>query len=207
MRKASLVLGIVGSSISLLVGFIVFLSAVIVLNLPDNDVTAYEDALTSLLTGALALTGGIAGVIGCANLHRKRVLSGALLIVGGTLSVASAIGFPSGIVLVLGGIFALVRQPLPPAAAYSPLYAPPNPPDGLPQPPPPEAVLSSPPAPPPSVPQPTKNEIAQQPQAAPAAVPPQAARADNAPEAATTPPSNTPAPTFETPDYSQGDET
>ncbi len=85
------------------------------------------------ISGVLSIIGGVLGIIGGAQVKKKNVMAGVFMLVGGVLSVFTGVGFISMVVLVVGGILALVKEK-PAQAAYPYPYsgysqqAPPPPP-------------------------------------------------------------------------------
>ena len=138
MRKASLVLGIISSVFALLLAVIVIgLSASFISTMSDDgvrremreaydEIDGYEDIYgislekmeMSLNIGGYAILGtGISSfvsflfaLVGSILVKKKNVLAGILLLVGALFSFLSIWGFLTAILLVLAGIFALVRD-------------------------------------------------------------------------------------------------
>ncbi|MEL7604111.1 MAG: DUF4064 domain-containing protein, partial [Bacillota bacterium] len=77
----------------------------------DYAATAVSGTATYFyIAGALGIVGGILGIIGGAIVKKKNVLAGIFLIVACVLASLSLWGIIAGIVLLIGGILALVKD-------------------------------------------------------------------------------------------------
>jgi hypothetical protein len=135
MRKASLILGIIGSCIVAAVALLYILIAA----LPDASLfSLFSNSLESVWGNSLAynaplfyvtgLSGAVAfavGLTGCLLLKKKRVAAGVLFIVAGVLAIMCS--YITTVLFILSGIFALVKAK-PPLAAYGAGPMPPPPP-------------------------------------------------------------------------------
>jgi len=120
MRKASMVLGIIGGSIALLLALIFI---IISINYRGSGHTwLQEDAMASgevqtdsgvvgeiafLIAGSCAFAAGVLGLTGGIIVKRKHVVSGVMMIIAAILSLLSYYNVVSMILFVLGAIFAL----------------------------------------------------------------------------------------------------
>ncbi len=70
--------------------------------------------------GILAAVAGIVGIIGGSMAKKRNVAAGIMMIVAGALCMVAFFNFVSLVMLVLGGIFALIKEKQKPAAQYPP---------------------------------------------------------------------------------------
>jgi hypothetical protein len=111
MRKAAMVLGIVGGVVGLLWTAVLY-------NFLVREIFGGEGSWTGELagdpTGWFAFSGiivcSIAGIVGGALALRHRVASSLLLIVGGLAGSAFLVWAPVGVVLIIGGILVAVSR-------------------------------------------------------------------------------------------------
>ncbi len=154
MRIASMALGILGGiialtlSLLLLMGGISFLNAGMWKNMYDSsgelqDIMSESEFLEQnasagtvfLATGICSAVAGILGLTGGIIVRKKHVAAGVMMIVAAVLSLFGFLNVLSMILLILGGVFALIRDPrndMIPYPAY-PSTSPPYP--SYPQPP------------------------------------------------------------------------
>ena len=114
MRTASMILGIIGGTLTMLWGLInVLITGVLLSEL-------FPTAVTVLLGTVLGILGaGVPGLVGGIIVKRKNVAAGVLMIVSAALSIFAYFNFISIILFVLGAIFALIKeQPVNPYPAY-----------------------------------------------------------------------------------------
>lgn len=134
MRKASRVLGIIGGCLALVVAFICLLGGLFLLlggeylfteitNLV-NHATRIDGpwnwmnfgfigtigGIFILFGAALATAAGILGLIGASSVEKNNTKAGVLMLVSAGLCLLTGIGFYVMILLLLGGIFALVKE-------------------------------------------------------------------------------------------------
>jgi len=133
MRKASMVLGLIGGIMAILIALLIIAGGVFFSQalpaLMDSELSAeYYDEIGELDAdvdmdtamsmvgvvfaglGGLLLVAGILGVIGAAVVNKNNVLAGVLMLIGGVIAMITIYGFLCFILLILGGIFALVRD-------------------------------------------------------------------------------------------------
>ncbi len=149
MRKASMVLGLIGGILAILIALLLFAGGAFISQMapslmesefnseyaelsseyPElNGANADIDMDTAVNMvgyvfagiGGLILVAGILGVVGAVVVKKSNVLAGVLMILGGILALISIYGFISFILLLLGGIFALVRDNSANQPAFSP---------------------------------------------------------------------------------------
>ena len=139
MRKASRVVGLIGGILSILFALLLLLGgtlfAVTTSQMPElwedpdfewdtptdipytmleeND-GALAGAIVFLVFGGLKLVAGILGIVGASVINRNHVTAGVLMLVGSFLSLITFWGFIAFVLLLLGGIFALVKESSPP---------------------------------------------------------------------------------------------
>jgi hypothetical protein len=70
--------------------------------------------------GVLAAVAGILGLVGGCIVRKKSTAAGVLMIVAGALCLVAFFNFVSMVLLVLGGIFALIKERPRPTAQYHP---------------------------------------------------------------------------------------
>ena len=117
MRKASMVLGIIGGSISILYTLFLIFTTLLIGSLGPTP-GAFRLHLTAggvilLIVGLLLLAGGGLGLAGGIIVPKRNVLAGVFMLVSSVFGVMTCVSF---ILLLLGGIFALVKEqpPAPP---------------------------------------------------------------------------------------------
>lgn len=142
MRTASRVLGIVGGCLAIVFSlFIIFAGVMFIAVIPiiensefdssiqpDND---FDDGfnfnneevdestrfggMIFLGLGSLIFTSGVLGLVGGILVKKRNVLSGIFMLIGGGICLIIIWAFLLGILLLLGGIFALVNESKTPA--------------------------------------------------------------------------------------------
>ena len=155
MRTASMTLGIIGGIIALLLSFLLLFGGATFLN-----TSLWKDAYDStenfngtisesefiehttaggtifLVTGICSAIAGILGLVGGIIVNRKNVTAGVMMIIAAAFSVFGFFNLVSIILFIVGGVFALRREPQnavppyppPPSYAYQPYQAyPPSP--------------------------------------------------------------------------------
>ncbi len=135
MRKASMVLGIIGGSLAIFVALFTMLGGVAFSYLGQTDVwtenieeatkddsvfdaetvtAAFEGpkfaANVFLVIGAVIFISGVLGIIGGAIVNKNNIAAGVLMLLGGMIALFTLWAFISFILLLLGGIFALVKD-------------------------------------------------------------------------------------------------
>lgn len=136
MRKASYVLGIVGGCLALIIAFVSLISGLFILmggQAIFSEITSFLNQVTRMNYGpwnflsgnfigwigglmvlyvcAMSLSAGILGLIGAVSVNKNNVKAGVLMLVGaGLCFITPAIGFIPMVLLILGGIFALVKE-------------------------------------------------------------------------------------------------
>lgn len=136
MRKASMVLGIIGGVTAILIGLLIISGSIVFMSVMMDEITGsddfqsyneqeqeeyYEESVNPesvirlietfyVIWGVLILISGILGVVGAALVNRKNVLAGALMLVGCAISLFTFWGFIAFLLMLLGGIFALVKD-------------------------------------------------------------------------------------------------
>lgn len=139
MRKASHVLGLVGGCLGLVGAFFYVLGGIFLLagggylikeitqmlgsfarmpNFPfdwlSGSLIGFGGVLIVFL-GIMYAASGILGVIGARSVETNNVKAGVLMLVGAGLSLITGFGFIPMVLLLLGGIFALVKEKTPQA--------------------------------------------------------------------------------------------
>jgi len=131
MRTASMVLGIVGGCIALIFVLIAVFGAVMFTTvIPEienselfseniDDMDSYDKGfiestriggtMFSVMGGVMFLC-AVLGIVGGALAKKKNVAAGVLMLVGAVISFFSVWGIFFAVLLLLGGIFALVRD-------------------------------------------------------------------------------------------------
>jgi hypothetical protein len=122
MKTASMVLGIVGGAIALILALIFIIISVNFRgpdapwlgeeNIPDDEVRAdsgLAGEIAFLVAGCIAFTAGALGLAGGLIAKRRHVAAGVLMLVAAALSPFSYYNVVSMILLVIGAIFALKR--------------------------------------------------------------------------------------------------
>ncbi len=125
MRKASMVLGIIGGAISLLgalssivVGFMMKSDTGFISNLFNRvysgffSITADIWGVVMIVTGVIQIVCGVLGLVGGLTVNKKNVTAGVLMIVAAGISLLIT-GWLAMMLFALGGIFALVKEKLP----------------------------------------------------------------------------------------------
>ncbi len=130
MRTASLVLGIVGGCIALVIAlFVIFGGVVFSTVVPSIDnsefYTEYDDVeydresmetsskiagTVFIVMGSILFVSAILGIVGGIFVKKKNVLAGIFMLVGAAISIFTLWGFMASLLLLLGGIFALVKE-------------------------------------------------------------------------------------------------
>ena len=168
MRKASMVMGIIGGALALLFGLLYIFGSSLFFSVNswggDNfeafspqNASASIGGTVFLVIGICMLIGGVLGFIGGLIVRRKNVAGGVLMIVAAVLGI----NLFSLVLFVLGAVFALMRDrsqmyvppyyAYPPYGTYPPQYMqPPYPPGQY----PPQQQQPVPPQNPPENPQP-----------------------------------------------------
>jgi hypothetical protein len=130
MRIASMTLGILGGiialtlSLLLLMGGISFLNAGMWENMYDSsgelqDIMPESEFIKQnasagtvfLATGICSAVAGILGLTGGIIVRKKHVAAGVMMIIASVLSLFGFLNVLSMILLILGGVFALIRDP------------------------------------------------------------------------------------------------
>ncbi len=137
MRKASQILGVIGSCLTLIYGIIIvmllsgaFMSPLYSPSFDFSDVTNSMFSVGSVLyivICIIAISAVVPAILGCVLFNRNRKTAGVLFTVAGGLSLFNF--FIAGVLLVLAGIFTLIDKRTQPPMAASPPY-PPYPPYG-----------------------------------------------------------------------------
>lgn len=135
MRKASRILGIIGGCLALVVAFFMLLGGIFMLIGGEflfaeigrvvNHATRFADGPWNWMSYgflgtiggifmffgfALATAAGILGLVGATSVETNNTKAGVLMLVGAGLSLLTGIGFYTMVLLLLGGIFALVKE-------------------------------------------------------------------------------------------------
>jgi len=127
MKKASMILGIVGGIIAILVALLSLLGSAVFRSIGpafDEDTPIkyeefdeYENTVmnqvasnTFLGFGATVLIAGILGLVGAAKVNQNNVSAGIMMIIASIISLLSFWGIFSFLLFLLGGIFALVND-------------------------------------------------------------------------------------------------
>lgn len=137
MRKASHVLGLVGGCLALVCAFLYVLGGIFLLAGGGNFINEILrmaggfgrvprfpfdwlrgslvgfGAIIIIFLGIMHAASGILGVIGARSIEKNNIQAGVLMLVGAGLSLLSGIGFIPMVLLLLGGIFALVKEKTP----------------------------------------------------------------------------------------------
>ena len=121
MRTASKVLGIVGGAIALILAVILIVTSItfrgpghpyLVEDIPEGVVQADSGVvgqLACLVTGCIAFTAGVLGLVGGLIIKKKNKAAGAMMIVAAVISPFSYYNFISTVLFILGAIFALKK--------------------------------------------------------------------------------------------------
>ena len=131
MRKASMVLGIIGGAISLLgalssiiVGFVMKSDTGFLSDLFNRVCSGFFNITTDIwgvvmiVTGVIQIVCGVLGLVGGLTVNKKHVTAGVMMIVAAGISLLIT-GWLAMILFTLGGIFALVKEK-PPVAPVQP---------------------------------------------------------------------------------------
>lgn len=136
MRTASRVLGIVGGCIALLIAlFAIFGGVVFMAIIPnfenvfesedfdfDNDFddsifnqdemeqASRQGGMMFLAVGSVIFICGVLGIVGGILVKKHNILSGIFMLIGGVISFFTVWGIIVAILLILGGIFALINE-------------------------------------------------------------------------------------------------
>lgn len=131
MRKASMVLGIVGGGLSLLAALLFIIGGIVFMatdpslfeNLFDNmymdmdyiagfifNMTGNIIGVVFIVFGVIKAVCGVLGLVGGLSVKNKNVTAGVLMIVAAGLSLLLSGGWITMILFTLGGIFALVKE-------------------------------------------------------------------------------------------------
>ncbi len=135
MKKASYVLGIIGGCLAVISALLClalglflllgsqaffselfsFINEVAIHNVPfnfiDGNFVGVISGVFVLFTAVISLAAGVLGLIGAVSVNKNNVKAGVLMIVGaGLCLITPVIGFFPMALLLLGGIFALVKE-------------------------------------------------------------------------------------------------
>lgn len=137
MRKASHVLGLVGGCLALVCACLYVLGGIFLLagggnfineiihmtrgfaNVPRFPFDWLGGSLVGfgaviiIFLGIMHVASGILGVVGARSIEKNNIQAGVLMLVGAGLSLLSGFGFIPMVLLLLGGIFALVKEKTP----------------------------------------------------------------------------------------------
>ncbi len=140
MRKSSMVLGLIGGILAVLIGLLIIAGGAFFTEMfptmMESEIysagsdfedfsSADMDMMSSVFTvfftafGAAILIAGILGVIGAAVVNKNNVLAGVLMLLGAAFTFFTVYAFISFILLLLGGIFALTREKSPNDPTFS----------------------------------------------------------------------------------------
>jgi predicted PurR-regulated permease PerM len=128
MRNASMVLGIVGGAISILLGFFLVLCGLMVMytstleytnatsermSLEESESQDIEPIIKTigaiyLGSGIVSVIAGVLGMIGGIIVKKRNMASGVMMIIAAVFSFFNIL---SMILFILGGIFALIKEP------------------------------------------------------------------------------------------------
>ena len=130
MKNTSMVLGIIGGGIAILFGLFLMLGGMMYLNTSTwenmyNASTGMSDAISKSQYIQLTTTGGAVflgfgiesvvagalGLIGGIIVKKKNVAAGVMMLIAAGLSVLVFFNVASMILFILGGIFALKKEP------------------------------------------------------------------------------------------------
>ena len=137
MRKASKILGIIGGALAVIIALFAMLGGAIFTSfeqaevwsegmesvianddtsdtqvINDESMVAHFVSRVFFILGAFILIMGVMGVIAGAIVNKHNVASGILMIVASAALFFTVWGFISFVLLLLGGIFALIKEPL-----------------------------------------------------------------------------------------------
>jgi len=126
MRKASKVLGFIGGIMAVVFAIIIMLlfGFLFAFAAEDADTVYYhgyemgyfQDSAVSgglfgFIVGFIPLVGGVLGIIGAAIVNEKNVAVGVSMLIGCFLILITPLGYISFVLLLLGGVFALMKEP------------------------------------------------------------------------------------------------
>ena len=137
MRKASKILGIIGGTLAVIIALFAMLGGAIFTSfeqaevwsegmesviatddtsdtqvIDDESMVAHFVSRVFFILGAFILIMGVMGVVAGAIVNKHNVASGILMIVASAALFFTVWGFISFVLLLLGGIFALIKEPL-----------------------------------------------------------------------------------------------
>ncbi len=122
MRKASMILGIIGGSMALALSALFIGYDIYLMTVWGNDETALQGAaytaamIDILLPGFIAATAGILGLIGAFIVKKKHMTSGVLMIIGAVICIyimlllLSFVFIVSIVPLIIASVFALMPE-------------------------------------------------------------------------------------------------
>ena len=122
MRKASMVLGIIGGAMALALSALFIGYNIYLMTVWGNDETALQGAaytaamIDILLPGFIAAAAGILGLIGAFIVKKKHMTSGVLMIIGTAISIyimfllSSFVFIVSIVLLIIASVFALMPE-------------------------------------------------------------------------------------------------
>jgi len=140
MRKTSMILGIIGGVVALLLALALIFMGILVLDTGlwkdafdilakeyHGIITEYEflqsasiGGIVFISLGICAAVAGILGVVGGSIVKRSNVAAGVMMIIATVLSVVSFFNLISIILFVIGSVFAFRREPQSAAPPYAP---------------------------------------------------------------------------------------
>lgn len=139
MRNASMVLGIIGGVISVLLGlFLILTGATFFMKtslwepinnpteltrdfLPDSRLISFSATLF-IIFGVLSFIAAALGLIGGIIVKKKNVASGVMMIVAAVLSIFAYFNLISMTLFIIGAVFALKKEPQNVMPSYPPQY-------------------------------------------------------------------------------------
>ncbi len=141
MRKVSKVLGIVGGVLSLVMGVLCILGGVLLMTFGSGimtdiiqhfskintfdtpgfifDFSAQISGVVMIFVGFFSAASGVLGLIGGTMVLKNNVTAGVLMIVAAGIGLLLSGGWIATILLILGGIFALVKEKQPQAPPFN----------------------------------------------------------------------------------------
>lgn len=107
MKKASMVLGIAGGVIGLIVS-----SIYINISAGGIDMSGFVGSmyLRQFIFGIVGVAGAVSAIIGASIVYKKKILSVILMFAGAISGLSSLLGIFTFILLLLGGIFAIIKD-------------------------------------------------------------------------------------------------
>lgn len=107
MKKTSMVLGIAGGVIGLIVS-----SIYINISAGGIDMSGFVGSiyLRQFIFGIVGVAGAVSAIIGASIVFKKKILSGILMFAGAISGLYSLLGIFTFIILLLGGIFAMIKD-------------------------------------------------------------------------------------------------